>query len=145
MKVILTADVKGTGKKGEIKEVSDGFNYDEYFKGYWKCKLNNVERPYWLYKRVPAKFSENLNVLPNGEIVGMTKIHHTYGTINSSLEEIKENKYKLGDYNKCKGCSKEGNCRIPSQLASPNYCNTLLRCLDLQNYIKETRNVLYRP
>lgn len=127
-----------------VKAVSEGLNYDEYFKGYWECKLNNVERPYWLYKRVPRKFSENLNVLPNGEIVGMTKINHTYGTIHSTIEEIREAKQKLGDYDKCIGCSKKGVCNIPSQLASPNYCNTLLKCLDLQEYIRENRNALYR-
>lgn len=127
-----------------LKEVSEGFDYDEYFKGYWKCKVNNVLRPYWLYKSLRKKISENINVLPNGEVVGMTKIHHTYGTIHNSIEEILENKRKLGDYDKCKGCSREGSCNIPSQLASPNYCNTLIKVNDLNLMFWENRHVLYR-
>ena len=32
MKVILLKDIKGTGKKGEIKEVADGFDKNFFFK-----------------------------------------------------------------------------------------------------------------
>lgn len=118
-------------------ELIQNFDYKSFQLGYWKCKLNTVFKPRWFYKRINRTLFENLNVLPNGDIVGMTKINHKYGTIYSSKEEIQKTKKKLGDYNKCESCKLFGYCNIPSQLASKHYCNQQLFIKDLNKSIKE--------
>ena len=74
MKVILLADVKGTGKKGEIKNVSDGYANNFLLKKNLAVVANN----------------DNMNVLKNKQ----ESINHQMEVL---LNEAKEQKEKIQD------------------------------------------------
>ena len=74
MKVILLQDVKGTGKKGEIKNVSDGYANNFLLKKNLAVVANN----------------DNMNVLKNKQ----ESINHQ---MEVALNEAKEQKEKIQD------------------------------------------------
>lgn len=77
----------------------DGFDYEKFFHGYVICKSLDLDYHNPI-KRCGAGLG-TANVLPDGTIVGMAEIHHRYGSIFSTREEILESQRRYGDRGEC--------------------------------------------
>lgn len=99
------------------------FNFNEYCRGYLKLLIEKKIKSN--SPNIKKTFNEGFNVLPDGSIVSMTKIDHVYGTINSSLDELKKAKDTYNDYLRCSNnssCSIRDVCNCSSQVVGKNYC-----------------------
>lgn len=103
----------------------DDFDFSKYVKGYMKLRQEGI-----IKQDAPQlqRRKQGFNVLPDGTVVGMSKIHHTYGTIENTMEELIQKKRELGDFDVCesfKDCSCRDRCCQASQLASKSFCKGL--------------------
>ena len=119
-----------------FEDLTSNFDYFSYGKGrflLWTKQKN--PSPKYSVKR---ERGEGINVLPNGDIVGMTRITHKYGSVLSTLEEIHKAKEFWGDTKKCsKQCDISNVCNCPKSLASDHYCTILHIDEDIKRFIKE--------
>lgn len=102
-------------------------NYNQFNKFYHGYVFDKNCYPYRThpveskYKNVDSGF----NVLPNGDICGMTTMLSKYGTIFSTHEELVANKLKSKDCDYClnnKNCTVRDICFIETEDASPHVC-----------------------
>ena len=105
------------------KWLIDGFDSLRYIQSI--CKYR---KEYPLISLVNKNFdlsrSEGLNVLPNGDVVSILNMAVKYGTVSNTIEEIYEEKRRLGDYSKCENtkCQFHSICEMYSQNAQPLQC-----------------------
>ena len=116
------------------KELIEGFDYEAFQAGAAHCELLELD---WK-NPVPLHYKGvGVNVLPNGDLVGMAEIHHKYGTVLSSPEEVLASKRKWGDLKPCEdlNCPVVSNCRTSGQNKSPHFCECRKRTLALRTAI----------
>ena len=103
-------------------ELIDGFDYGEYAEGRFNL---------WTYRKNPSqKYTVNsgrgygVNVLPDGSVVGMTRILSKYGTVEDSIEDILRAREESGDCAVCSNanCEMRFECSCPPSLASNHFC-----------------------
>ena len=107
-------------------ELVNGFDYKAFQAGHMRCVLEDLD---W-HNPVPRGYpGTGCNVLPNGDLVGMENIHHKYGTVLSTLEEIKAKQAEWGDVIPCqdKHCWHYKRCSTQGAYRSEHFCNTQKR------------------
>ena len=109
-------------------DLVEGFDYSDFSRGYlelvsrgllsWKASYcsDNVKRR-----------SQGFNVLPDGSVVGMNKITHTYGTVADDWDTLLRAKKAYGDDEQCENqhCRIRQSCRCMSQLAGDHACKCI--------------------
>lgn len=114
----------------------DGFDYAAYCVGrflLWTKRKNPPQK----YVVTKAR-GEGVNVLPDGRIVGMTRINHVYGTVESTFEELHRAKAHLGDSQQCnKTCMVASDCKCPTALASEHYCKIQYIDSEVKRFIND--------
>ena len=92
-------------------ELTEGFDYKAYQRGALLCLLDDLDykNPIVVPKRGVPLRAVGTNVLPNGDVVGMAEIHHKYGTVLSTIEEIRAKQAEYGDL---APCSDEDICPV---------------------------------
>ena len=116
-------------------ELIDGFDYKAYQAGEAHCELLDLR---WI-NPVPYGYRGlGVNVLPNGDLVGMAEIHHKYGTILSTYEEVIEAKRKWGDMTPCEDntCPITNVCKNQGQNKSAHFCECRKRRIAIRSAIK---------
>lgn len=118
------------------------FNYNEYSRGYIEILQAGVMHWRWEPKHLLRRRSEGFNVLPDGTVVGMSKITHTYGTIDDDYETLTRNKIAMGDSDVCANtqCRVRDQCWCMTQLASPHTCKAIRIQADASNYVLNREN-----
>ena len=100
MKVIFLKDLKGQGKKGEIKEVKDGYAQNFLIKNHYAEKLTEETFQNYLTEKKEEKRKEALetkSVLEKIELVFKVKtgqMDKVFGSVSS--KQIKDDLEKLG-------------------------------------------------
>lgn len=103
------------------KELVENFDYAALQAGAAHCIVMGLDWqnpvPRW-YRGI------DVNVLPNGDLVGMCEIHHKYGTVLSTYEEVIEAKKRLGDYSPCRDsqCPIYKACNGKEHTKSAHFC-----------------------
>lgn len=101
----------------------DGFDYDAFFHGRAILMINRLDRP-----QPPSEYlNKGVNVLPDGRLVGMECIHHTYGTIYSTDEEVWSAQRRYGDRGECSNsrCPRHKNCAYKAS-QSEHFCRVMI-------------------
>lgn len=121
-------------------ELIDGFDYCAFSRGYmelvsrglfeWKARYSsdNIKRR-----------SQGFNVLPDGSVVGMNKITHTYGTVEDDWDTLVQRKEAFGDTTICEdqNCRIRESCRCMSQLAGSHACRCIRIEQDVIHFIQK--------
>ncbi len=122
----------------------EGFDYEAYAVGALHCLMEDVIHTDKI-KRIGYGHGKQplmVNVLPNGDVVGMLEINHKYGTVLDSYETLLAKKQEFGDTHECpdKHCEIFDVCpkRISEQ-HTPHMCNvqkanTVHRQIFFKNY-----------
>ena len=117
------------------RELLDGFDYKALQHGAAHCELLELD---WK-NPVPLGYrGVGVNVLPNGDLVGMCEIHHKYGTVLSSYKEVIEAKKKWGDHALCEelSCPIFEWCKNQGHNKSAHFCECRKRQADVKIAIK---------
>lgn len=122
-------------------DLVEGFDYDEYSRGYIEMVYADILHWRWEPKGLMRR-SEGFNVLPDGTVVGMSKITHTYGTILDDIETLVKRKEELGDMDVCRNmkCRVRNECFCMSQLASPHSCKAIRIQADAFAFVRNEGN-----
>lgn len=120
-------------------ELVEGFDYKAYQAGEAHCELLGLD---WVNPVPHGYRGVGVNVLPNGDLVGMAEIHHKYGTVLSTYEEVVEAKRKWGDLVPCedKSCSILKYCKKHGQDKSNHWCECRKRTVALRTAIRLERD-----
>lgn len=114
-------------------ELVEGFDYKAFQAGALRCELLKLD---W-ENPIPRAFrGTGCNVLPNGDLTGMANIHHKYGTVLSSVEEVWAKQREFGDLAdcQCKDCTVHGACNQGHSM-SEHFCNTMKRVISFRSAI----------
>lgn len=117
------------------RELLDGFDYKALQHGAAHCEVLELDwkNPVpWGYRGV------GVNVLPNGDLVGMCEIHHKYGTVLSSYKEVIEAKKRWGDHVACEelDCPIFDGCKNQGHNKSYHFCECRKRQVDVKIAIR---------
>ena len=116
-------------------ELIDGFDYKAYRSGEAHCELLELD---WKNPVKPGYKGVGVNVLPNGDLCGMAEIHHKYGTVLSTYEEVEAAKRAIGDMVACtnKDCALVNMCKKHGQNRSEHWCKCRQNTVALRTAIK---------
>lgn len=131
---------------GEIDrpEIIEGFDYDTYTRTWIEFKIN--VRRYWdRYRKVrPGRRSMGLNVLPDGTVCAMVDMTR-YGTIDDSIETIKQKVEESGGFEICNSLScrakQLGVCGNPATAATPHFCKATTQNLTSIMWVKKAEEL----
>lgn len=125
-------------------ELIEGFDYKAFQAGSLHCELEDLD---W-HNPVPYGYpGTGCNVLPNGDLVGMENIHHKYGTVLSTLEEVRAKQREWGDLKACqnKACQLHQSCKNSGQNQSDHFCSARLATAKARSAIKWKERNYYDP
>ena len=116
-------------------ELVEGFDYRAYRDGSMHCALHDVD---WHNPIRPWVKGTGCNVLPNGDLVGMAEIHHKYGNVLSTPEEIFAKQQELGDAMDCDNleCPVHFACYKMAQNKSEHFCAYIAKKIEVRHAIK---------
>lgn len=115
-------------------ELVEGFDYKAYQAGALHCALEALD---WV-NPIPRYYKgTGCNVLPNGDLVGMENIHHKYGTVLSTLEEVKAKQCEWGDLKRCdKSCEFYSACGSLGAKRSEHFCAVQKHVNTMRTFLK---------
>ena len=119
--------------------LTEGFDYKRWQRGVLKCEMEQLD---WLpRKRNRFYKGTGTNVLPDGTLVGMCEIHHTYGTVLDTRETVIENRHKLGDIQPCenKECAVFQHCHDHGAQKTPHFCEQRKRVIEVRLALEENK------
>lgn len=123
-------------------DLIQNFDFESYSKGRMKCCTEGLFEWKIQYSSDFIKSRSNgFNVLPDGSVVGMNTITHTYGTVQDSLETLLQRKKEFGDIESCENiqCKIRTQCRLMSQLADPIACKFHRIEQDIVQFLRNIR------
>lgn len=125
-------------------ELIEGFDYKAFQAGAMRCDIADLD---WTNPIPYGYRGTGCNVLPNGDLVGMAEIHHKYGTVLSTLEEVKEAQHKWGDQIPCDNetCPAHRTCRHQGQNRSPHFCECQIRGYTNRSTLRRLMQGKYDP
>ena len=121
-------------------ELIEGFDYEAYQAGVAHCEILDLD---WT-NPVPYGYQGvGVNVLPNGDLVGMAEIHHKYGTVLSTREEVIEAKRRWGDLKPCEdlACPIAEVCKNHGHDKSEHWCECRKRTIALRSAIRRVERL----
>lgn len=107
-------------------ELVEGFDYGAWQAGVLHCEMLDLD---W-HNPIPHGYrGVGVNVLPNGDLTGMENIHHKYGTVLSTREEVMAKQREFGDLKACDNtdCLMYKNCKTQGQYRSDHFCAARLK------------------
>ena len=115
-------------------ELINGFDYKAFQAGSARCEMLGLD---WVNPVPHGYRGVGVNVLPNGDLVGMAEIHHKYGTVLSTYDEVVEAKKKWGDLVACSdnSCPIVSRCKKCGQSKSEHFCECRKRITALTTAI----------
>ncbi len=116
-------------------ELVEGFDYRAFRDGSMHCELLDLDYT----NPIPFAYKgSGVNVLPNGDLVGMAEIDHKYGTVLSTIEEVIAKRREWGDLVTCpnKTCVVYSACKGQGQNRSPHFCQSRIKKIEVKSAIK---------
>lgn len=116
-------------------ELVEGFDYKAWQAGALRCEMEDLD---W-HNPIPYGYKgTGCNVLPNGDLTGMENIHHKYGTVLSTREEILAKQREFGDLKACDNtdCWMHQHCTNQGQNRSDHFCAARLGKATARAFIK---------
>ena len=119
--------------------LTEDFDYDAFQRGSLLCELERLD-----WKNPIPRYGKGMgiNVLPNGDVVGMAEIHHKYGTVLDSVDSIIQKQIEFGDRTSCANtdctifnfCNKSATPRS-NHSRTAHSCEVLKRRIEIKSAI----------
>ena len=125
-------------------ELIDGFDYKAFQAGALRCELHDLD---W-HNPIPHGYpGTGCNVLPNGDLVGMENIHHKYGTVLSTLKDVRAKQREWGDVIPCdnSACELHSICSNQGQHRSSHYCTYRKHAVAYRTALHRMKGGQYDP